>query len=171
MRAASDYSCETVQLANTNTMPIEHPGSQQSWAVRNSCGLESSRLTNIETRAALSPGALVLMLLNTAVPIQPNISMQSLRVSTRWMHCLRNVGRPTLRAYRSWQTTSVAPGSLCRHCGAKQRKAYEAREPPHYGLCCTSRSYAISVSPTHSYEVDVMVEGRNQVLDRWSPVW
>ncbi|KAL3144565.1 hypothetical protein ABBQ32_004294 [Trebouxia sp. C0010 RCD-2024] len=106
------------------------------------------------------------MLLNTAVPIQPNISMQSLRVSTRWMHCLRNVGRPTLRAYRSWQTTSVAPGSLCRHCGAKQRKAYEAREPPHYGLCCTSRSYAISVSPTHSYEVDVMVEGRNQVLDR-----
>ena len=93
------------------------------------------------------------------------MQLRALRSTCKWVQCLRSVVRPT----RSFHRSALSPSSLygSRHVGPRQSsKAFEAIVTPQSMLCRTSSSYATSVTPDESIEVDIMVEGSNEVLDR-----
>ena len=90
--------------------------------------------------------------------------MQAMRATYKWMQCLRSVATTTRYVCRSAHKVGTVHGSVFRHFGAKRaRKAVEATMALQSNF---GRSYAASVTPSESIEVDIMVEGSNQALDR-----
>ena len=93
--------------------------------------------------------------------------MQVLRATSKWMQCLRSSARPTRCACRSAHKPGTAQGSMYMHVNLKgPRKAFQNTVTPKAVFYRASNSYAASVTPSESIEVDVLVEGSNQVLDR-----
>ena len=95
------------------------------------------------------------------------MQLRALRSTCKWVQCLRSVVRPTRSFHRSALRPSTSYGSMYRHVGSRQlSKAFEATVTPQSILCRTSSSYATCVTPDENIEVDVMVEGSNEALDR-----
>lgn len=93
--------------------------------------------------------------------------MQALRATSKWMQCLRSVATPNRYACRSAHKVGTVQGRVYRHSGPKRsRKAFEATVVPQAIFGRTCSSYAALVTPSESIEVDILVEGSNQALDR-----
>ena len=95
------------------------------------------------------------------------VIMQTLRATSRWMQILRSVARPNQSACRSAHRPGIVQGNMYRRASPKRsKKEFQATVAPQSIFCRTVSSYAASVTPSESIEVDIMVEGSNQALDR-----
>lgn len=95
------------------------------------------------------------------------MQLRALRSTCKWVQCLRSVVSPTRSFHRCALKPGTSSGGMYRHVGSRQSsKAFEATVTPQNILCRTSSSYASSVTRDESVEVDIMVEGSNEVLDR-----
>ena len=98
---------------------------------------------------------------------QTCISMRALIATSRCARYLRNICTPRLATHRNVYVPAAQRTLNCK------RNAYDALRPRHevtavrhLTLCGASFSDAASTFQPDSIQVDVMVEGKNQVLDR-----